>query len=183
MTSRVFRDDDYSSESGMSTFVWGPALWHVLHTISFNYPNDPTEQDKRKYVRFMQSLGEILPCRYCRENLPDNLRAVGFCSSDMDSRASFSNLIYRLHREVNRRLGKPNTMSYAEVRDRYEHFRARNCTPAAAAAPATTTEQGCDTGIDQPKQRCIIRIDHRSDPQETLTVNPTCCARRVANKK
>jgi len=27
----------YNSDEGMLTKVWGPPLWHVLHTISFNY--------------------------------------------------------------------------------------------------------------------------------------------------
>lgn len=175
---QVFSDSDFGSDSGMSTFVWGPALWHFLHTMSFNYPTRPTEEDKRKYVGFMQRLGDILPCRFCRENLPDNLRSVGFCSADMASRDRFSRLIYRLHEEVNRRLGKPvGQLTYEEVRDRYENFRARTCSSSAPAV--VTTEQGCDTGIDQPKQRCFLRIDHRDIPgKETLSVNPTCCARR-----
>ena len=32
---------DYKSNDGMLTSVWGPSLWHSLHTISFNYPNNP----------------------------------------------------------------------------------------------------------------------------------------------
>ena len=28
---------DYLSGDGMLTSVWGPSLWHYLHTMSFNY--------------------------------------------------------------------------------------------------------------------------------------------------
>ena len=35
----VFTYTDYNSGDGMLTSVWGPGLWHYLHTMSFNYPN------------------------------------------------------------------------------------------------------------------------------------------------
>ena len=30
----------------MLTTVWGPSMWHYLHTMSFNYPNNPTKRKK-----------------------------------------------------------------------------------------------------------------------------------------
>ena len=30
----------------MLTSVWGPPMWHALHTISFNYPVNPSLQQK-----------------------------------------------------------------------------------------------------------------------------------------
>ena len=47
----VFNKSHYSSGEGMLTSVWGPALWHVLHTISFNYPVKPSTQQKRDYKK------------------------------------------------------------------------------------------------------------------------------------
>ena len=38
---RTYKRRDYISNDGMLTSVWGPPLWHVLHCISFNYPNKP----------------------------------------------------------------------------------------------------------------------------------------------
>ena len=43
---QTYKKKDYTSGDGMLTAVWGPSLWHSLHTISFNYPNKPTEQEK-----------------------------------------------------------------------------------------------------------------------------------------
>ena len=40
----------------MLTSVWGSALWHVLHTISFNYKVNPTNEDKMNYKIFIESL-------------------------------------------------------------------------------------------------------------------------------
>ena len=40
----VFKQQDYESSDGMLTYVWGPSLWHFLHTMSFNYPVNPTQK-------------------------------------------------------------------------------------------------------------------------------------------
>ena len=47
--SKRFTKKDYSSNDGMLTTVWGPGLWHALHTMSFNYPVHPTNDDKKHY--------------------------------------------------------------------------------------------------------------------------------------
>ena len=57
----VFSDDDYNSPDGMMTSIWGPPMWHILHTISFNYPVEPTEEQKIYYYNFYSNLKNILP--------------------------------------------------------------------------------------------------------------------------
>ena len=46
---RTFKRKDYISGDGMVTTIWGPGMWHFLHTISFNYPINPTDEDKTNY--------------------------------------------------------------------------------------------------------------------------------------
>jgi hypothetical protein len=43
----------------------------------------------------------------------------------MENRAKFSLYVYKLHEVVNKMLGKKSGLSYADVRERYEHFRSR----------------------------------------------------------
>ena len=50
---RVFSKKDYYSGDGFLTTVWGPAAWHLLHTISFNYPVEPTSEQKKQYRDFI----------------------------------------------------------------------------------------------------------------------------------
>ena len=45
----VFGESEFNSGDGMLTTVWGPSLWHFLHTMSFNYPVNPTAEDKKNY--------------------------------------------------------------------------------------------------------------------------------------
>ena len=66
---RTFSSKDYMSGDGMLTSVWVPAAWHLLHTISFNYPITPTEEQKKYYKEFIESMTNVLPCKYCRMNL------------------------------------------------------------------------------------------------------------------
>ena len=48
----IFNKSDFKSGDGMLTSVWGPSLWHYLHTMSFNYPIHPTAQQKKHYKYF-----------------------------------------------------------------------------------------------------------------------------------
>ena len=60
----IFKKNDFNSTDGMLTYVWGPSLWHFLHTMSFNYPVKPSPEDKKNYMDFMKSLKNTLPCKY-----------------------------------------------------------------------------------------------------------------------
>ena len=124
---RTFKKKDYYSGDGMLTTVWGPSMWHYLHTMSFNYPVNPTSEDKKHYREFMMSLQYVLPCKYCRQNLKNNYKVYPLTASDMASRDTFSRYVYQLHEMVNKLLKKKSGLSYCDVRERYEHFRSR-CT-------------------------------------------------------
>lgn len=43
---------DYNSTKEMVSSIWGPPLWHFLHTISVNYPINPTLKDKKIIIIF-----------------------------------------------------------------------------------------------------------------------------------
>ena len=52
---------DYENNNGMLTTVWGPSLWHSIHTMSFNYPVKPTKPNKLIIIN--------LSCRWKRSYL------------------------------------------------------------------------------------------------------------------
>ena len=86
----VFTDSDFNSGDGMLTSVWGPALWHSLHTMSFNYPVNPSDEQKQQYYNFFKSLQHVLPCRYCRENYTLNLEKLPLTLATLKNRETFS---------------------------------------------------------------------------------------------
>ena len=124
---QIYNKNDYLSGDGMLTAVWGPSMWHYLHIMSFNYPNKPTLADKKNYRNFILNLQNVLPCKYCRENLKKNFKFHKLTMAVMKNRHTFSKYIYELHEIINNMLGKKSNLSYCDVRDRYEHFRSR-CT-------------------------------------------------------
>ena len=40
----------------MEPNIWGPSAWIFLHTITLQYPEKPTDDDKKKYYVFFNSL-------------------------------------------------------------------------------------------------------------------------------
>jgi hypothetical protein len=179
---RTFRRDEYADGDGMSTRLWGPSMWHVLHTISFNYPVKPTAENKKQYRAFVENLQHVLPCKHCRSNLTKNLKSRPLRAADMASRDAFSRYVYALHEQVNKMLGKTSKLSYCDVRERYEHFRAR-CDKVTAAKE----HKGCTTPLHGIKTRCILHIvpDRQTKKRkESIQIAPCCLkSRRPKTKK
>jgi hypothetical protein len=113
----VFSKKDYNSGDGMLTSVWGPPMWHYLHTMSFNYPVNPTQQDKKHYSDFVTNLQYVLPCKYCRMNLSNNFKKKPLQMCHMENRDTFSRYVYDLHEIVNKMLHKKSQLSYCDVRE------------------------------------------------------------------
>jgi hypothetical protein len=181
---RVFTKKNYESGDGFLTSVWGPAMWHYIHTMSFNYPVEPTPENKKHYREFVLNLRNVLPCKYCRINLTNNLKKKPLQMCHMKSRESFSRYIYELHETVNRMLNKKSNLTYCDVRDRYENFRSR-CTeekPTVFTFKKTTTkkkrEKGCTEPLYGKKAKCVINIVPQEDKSATFQINKECIKTR-----
>jgi predicted nucleotidyltransferase len=189
---RVFSRKNYNSGDGMLTNVWGPAMWHYLHLMSFNYPVNPTPQDKVNYKDFVYSLQNVLPCKYCRINLTNNFKKKPLQMCDMKNRETFSKYIYELHETINKMLNKKSNLTYCDVRERYEHFRSR-CTdekPKVFTFKRTKTskqkekekekekEKGCTEPLYGKKSKCIINIVPQEDRSATFKMDKKCIKTR-----
>jgi len=183
---RIFKKKDFISGDGMLTSVWGPSMWHYLHTMSFNYPVNPTEDDKKNYMNFVLMLEKVLPCKYCRMNLTTNFKNLPLTMASMKSRETFSRYIYDLHELVNTMLKKKSGLTYCDVRERYEHFRAR-CTeekPTIFKVLKNKTlkkkpsEKGCTEPLYGKKSKCIIKIVPQDEKTDTFQVDNKCLKKR-----
>jgi hypothetical protein len=176
---RVFKKSDFIAGDGMMTAVLGPPMWHYLHTMSFNYPVNPTLEQKRHYRNFVLNLKNVLPCKYCRQNLKANFRKLPLTMTEMKSRDSFSRYIYELHELVNRMLNKQSGLSYCDVRERYEHFRAR-CTDEIpkVAEEHNSKEKGCTEPLYGKKSKCVLNIVPKEEKVETFKVDKECIKSR-----
>ena len=182
---RVFKKGDFYSGDGFLTTVWGPAQWHMLHTISFNYPVNPTEEQKKQYRNYVLSLQNVLPCGACRKNLKTNLRHFPLKMSDIKSRETFSKYIYNLHELVNKMLKKKSNLTYCDVRERYEHFRAR-CVDekpkvfkySEIKTRKNKKEKGCTEPLYGKKARCILNIVPQEEKGQSIQIDKKCMKTR-----
>jgi hypothetical protein len=175
----VYTSDEFNSGDGMLTTVWGPPMWHYLHTMSFNYPVNPTDEDKSNYTNFMLSLQYVLPCKYCRINLTTNYRQLPLTMEKLKNRESFSRYVYDLHELVNRMLNKKSGLTYDEVRERYEHFRAR-CTEEKPILfkIKKPSEKGCTEPLYGKKSKCMLKIVPQEAKGTTFQMDKKCIKTR-----
>lgn len=184
---KVFTDKDYDNENGLLTQVWGAGQWHFLHSISFNYPINPTQQQKKQYRDYILSLVYILPCKFCRINLKKNFKKLPITMAQMKNRETFSNYIYNLHELVNNMLNKKSGLTYKDVRERYEHFRARCILPHSSmiflkkqknTLKKHKTESGCTEPLYGEKMKCILKFVPETKKCNTFQVDKRCIKRR-----
>jgi Erv1 / Alr family len=190
----VYSRKHFESNDGMLTSVWGPSAWHLLHTMSFNYPVNPTCDDKRNYREYVLNLQNVLPCGKCRANLKKNFKKLPFLWKHMESRQTFSKYIYDLHEVVNKMLHKDSGLSYNDVRERYEHFRARCANPLSKPNNRKTCknrlsdhpsgnskkslpEKGCTEPIYGEKSKCVLKIVPQKVKCETFQMDKKCIKR------
>ena len=184
--NRTFKKKDYYNGDGMLTTVWGPSMWHYLHTMSFNYPVAPTPADKKHYRDFMLNLQYVLPCKYCRQNLTNNYKIFPLKQSDMANRESFSRYVYKLHEMINKMLKKKSGLTYCDVRERYEHFRSRcvDETPKLFDIKAYKNkthkkkEKGCTEPLYGKKSKCVIKIVPQDEKCKTMQIDKKCIKTR-----
>jgi hypothetical protein len=179
---RTYSVDDFVSKDGFLTSVWGPMLWTYLHTMSFNYPINPTKQDKKHYRDFIINLKFVMPCKYCRINLIKNFKHHPLTQKHMKNRESFSKYVYDLHELVNKMLKKTSGLTFDDVRERYENFRSR-CTiddlkivhlSKIVKTRKTKKENGCTEPLYGKKSRCVIKIVPQEIKQETFQIDKKC---------
>ena len=191
-SKRVFTKKDFVSGDGYQTLIWGPLQWTFLHIMSFNYPIDPTPEDKVHYRDYILSLQHVLPCKYCRINLKTNLKTLPLTMDQMKNRESFSRYVYELHELVNRMLKKKSNLTYCDVRERYEHFRAR-CTEEKPVIFKYTKnvktkknkkekEKGCTEPLYGKKSKCIINIVPQEEKGASLQIDKKCIKSRGDDK-
>lgn len=179
---RTFKKNDFINGDGMLTAVWGPSLWHYLHTLSFNYPVNPTQENKKYYRQQITLLQYTLPCKYCRQNLKTNFKTLPLKECHMKNRDTFSRYVYQLHELINKMLGKKSGLSYCDVRERYEHFRARCLTDKNKIHKSKTRKKKKESGCTEPlygkKAKCILQIVPHDYKCKTFNHHEKCKIKR-----
>lgn len=107
----------------MNPTVWGPNLWFSLHTITLNYPKNPTYENKKAYNTFFLNLGDVLPCEKCTKHYNEHLIKYPL-SENLNSRKELVLWLINIHNEVNKTLGKPvmePSVALQKISNRYKN--------------------------------------------------------------
>ena len=96
----------------------------------------------------------------------------------MESRETFSRYIYELHELINKMLKKQSNLSYCDVRERYEHFRAR-CTEDKPKyfnfnKTRKKKEKGCTEPLYGEKAKGVIQIVPQEKKTPSFVVDNKC---------
>ena len=85
----------------MKPEIWGPHAWLFLHSITLEYPDKPSEQDKRDMIDFINSLGKVLPCMKCRNNFKTHLQKYPLDNKALESKKNLVKWLIDIHNCVN----------------------------------------------------------------------------------
>lgn len=142
MTSCNIDHSDYKN-NGLITKIWGEPGWTFNHSITFGYPLEPNEEQKNKYKNYFISLGDVLPCRYCRESYQKFITTGKTALTDevLKNRNTLTKWFYLVHEAVNAKLEIDYGITYEDLIDKYESFRAKCGTPSK-------TTKGCIAPLD-----------------------------------
>ena len=99
----------------MNNNIWGPSAWLFLHSVTFQYPEEPTMEDKENYKQFFNSLQNILPCPKCRDHYQKNIQDLPI---QLNSRDELIQWLINIHNNVNKSNNK-DILSYEDVKKIY----------------------------------------------------------------
>jgi hypothetical protein len=88
---------------GVSPKHWGREGWKFIHWVALTYPHNPTEKDKKNYLRFFESLQDVLPCPICAEHFKQNMKKHPI---NLESNKQLFNWTVEMHNLVNKQNGK-----------------------------------------------------------------------------
>lgn len=137
-------NSDYLN-NGLITKIWGGPGWVFNHSVTFGYPLQPTDEQKENYKNYFTSLGDVLPCRYCRESYKNFISSGDTKLTDeaLSNRSTLTKWFYNIHEAVNKKLDVNYGITYDDLIDKYESFRAK-----CVKNSSSQTSKGCVAPLD-----------------------------------
>lgn len=104
----------------MNPNIWGPGAWTLLHSITLNYPDTPSQQDKNEYADFFYALANVLPCTSCQNNFRQNLNDLPI-KLYLQSKNTLVEWLVEIHNRINIE-NKKKTITLAEFKKIYKNI-------------------------------------------------------------
>jgi hypothetical protein len=120
----------------MDPKIWGPKLWFISHAISFNYPENPTQDDKENHIAWFKLYKDMIMCEVCKQHYSEHF-AKDPVDNHLDSREDLIKWVWQLHNKVNESLNK-TPWSFEQMMDHYSKIFSQKCTINANKCTAPT---------------------------------------------
>lgn len=87
---------------------WGPVAWYFFHIISFTFPLEEEEINKKKhfYIEFYNIISNLLPCITCQNHYKHILKAKPVNINTITKRDDLIKWVLNTHNVVNIITGK-----------------------------------------------------------------------------
>ena len=108
----------------MDPNIWGPSAWTFLHTVTLNYPNNPTKTDINNYEKFFKSLQPILPCPKCSINYKKHFTKSPI-RPHLKNKETLVKWLINIHNDVNK-INNNKIWTYDEVINKYKDLYSKN---------------------------------------------------------
>ena len=96
---------------GYNAELWGSEGWHFIHFICLNYPDQPTESEKKHYKQFFELLPKVMPCPPCGFHFEENMANHPI---RLDSKKELFEWSIDMHNKVNA-MNDKSILSYEEA--------------------------------------------------------------------
>ena len=123
--------------------VWGPHGWKFIHYVTIGYPPLPTEEVKKKYLDFFNSLQHVIPCSICGNNYRNHIKEYPLTNKILSNKSDFIAWGILMHNLVNLSNNKPeynNTDGLKEI--------IKNCTGDCPGKTDISIDNSIDNSID-----------------------------------
>jgi hypothetical protein len=94
--------------------VWGPPGWKFIHYVTMGYPNNPSEETKKKYYNYFHALKHVIPCGICASHFTENLEKLPLSNEVLSSRENLMKWGIDMHNFVNKK-NKKKVFTYTEA--------------------------------------------------------------------
>lgn len=112
---------------GLFTMAWGPAQWESLHNITFNYPYNPSNRDKKNYYKYFMALSEVLPCCICKKHYKEHILSGKHILDKkvFKNRETLTKWLYELHKHVCELVGYSYDITYEMLCKKHNSYIAK----------------------------------------------------------
>ena len=92
-----------SNKEDVDPKLWGPKFWDLMHTFSYKYSNNPTQEEKQEASNFYNSIIKLVPCNICK------ISAIEYIKNNpvnTNNKNSLINWVLDFHNDINIKLNK-----------------------------------------------------------------------------